>query len=172
MNPIKIVMLSAAALVASAGWSDADARGGGRGHGHGGHHHHSHWRGSVGIWFGAPFFPYYYPRYYAPSYYYPPAYYPYYPSTTVIPAPGSPSVYIEQSPPAAPQSAPAPAQGSGSYWYYCRETQTYYPYVQQCASPWQQVVPHAPGPQSGPDIPRSQPAPNPAPSDPQSAPSA
>ena len=147
MNPIKIAMLSAAALVAATALTDADARGG---HSHGGHH--SHWRGGVGVWFGAPFFPYYYPRYYYPSYYYPPAYYPYYPSTTVIPAPGSPPVYIEQNPPApAPQSAPAPAQGSGSYWYYCRDTQTYYPYVQQCASPWQQVVPQSPvGPQSGP----------------------
>ena len=129
MNPNKIAMLTAVALCAVVSASDADAR---RGRHHGHHHHH---RGHVGIWFGAPIIPFYYPRYY-----YAPAYYP---PTVVIPAPSSPPVYIEQNPPAAPQSAPAPAQGSGSYWYYCRDSQTYYPYVQQCASPWQQVVPNS-----------------------------
>ena len=27
------------------------------------------------------------------------------------------------------------------YWYYCPDTKTYYPYVQSCASRWQEVVP-------------------------------
>ncbi|HUK60268.1 MAG TPA: hypothetical protein VLV50_13640 [Stellaceae bacterium] len=33
-------------------------------------------------------------------------------------------------------AAPAPAQ---SVWYYCSNPQGYYPYVPQCAVPWQQV---------------------------------
>ena len=132
MNIVKVALLSAAALCACAGASDADARGGRH-------------RGHVGIWFGAPFFPYYYPRYYYPPAYYPPAYYP---QTVVVPAPASPPVYIEQNAPAPAPAAPS-SEGAGAYWYYCRDTQTYYPYVQQCASPWQQVVPQSPpGPQS------------------------
>jgi hypothetical protein len=101
---------------------------------HGRRHHHHHHRGHIGIWFGvpAPFF--YYPRYYYPRYYYP--------APVVVPAPVSSPVYIEQSTSdAAPPSAPA--QSSGAYWYYCRDAQTYYPYVQQCASPWERVVPHS-----------------------------
>lgn len=40
---------------------------------------------------------------------------------------------------APPAPAPAP-----SYWYYCADANAYYPYVQQCASPWQRIptVPH------------------------------
>jgi hypothetical protein len=96
-----------------------------------GAHGYRHHRSSVGIFFGVPGPFYYYPHYY-PRYYYPPA--------VVVPAP-APPVYIEQSPPAA---APAPSSSSsGAYWYYCRDSQTYYPYVQQCASPWQQVVPNS-----------------------------
>jgi hypothetical protein len=44
-------------------------------------------------------------------------------------------------PPAQPQSgAEAPA------WFFCPDSQTYYPYVQNCASPWQRVAPHPPPP--------------------------
>ncbi len=39
-----------------------------------------------------------------------------------------PPTYIEQ----------APSQG---FWYFCPELNAYYPYVQQCPSGWQQVVP-------------------------------
>ena len=46
----------------------------------------------------------------------------------------------------APQAAsPAPgAQVQQPYWFYCQDTQTYFPHVQNCASPWQRVMPHAP----------------------------
>jgi hypothetical protein len=87
------------------------------------YHHHS----GVGIYFGAPLF--YAPYAYYPRYYYPPA--------VVVAAPAQAPVYIEQS------AAAAPSQASGAYWYYCRDSQTYYPYVKQCASPWQQVVPNS-----------------------------
>jgi len=95
-------------------------------------------RGHVGVFIGAPLL--FAPFYAYPRYYYPPAYYP----APVAAYPSSPPVYIEQTP--APASE-APTQGSGGYWYYCRDSQTYYPYVQQCASQWQQVTPQS-APQS------------------------
>ena len=125
MKTSTATFLSLVALCALAFSDVADARGR--------HHHHHHHRGHVGIWFGAPLFPYYSPYYY-PRYYYPP---------TVV-APAAPPVYIEQGS-AAPVVAPGPsapsAQTSGAFWYYCPDSRTYYPYVQSCATPWQQVVP-------------------------------
>src|SRR5688500_10331718 len=122
MKIFNIALLSAALLSALAAPTSADARGR--------HHHHHHSRGHVGIFFGGPIFPYYAP-YYAPRYYYPPA--------VVV---QQPPVYIEQSTAAPAAPAPVPsAQSATAYWYYCADSATYYPYVQQCASPWQQVVP-------------------------------
>ena len=109
-----LLALVALCGLATAGAADANGR-----------HHHG--RAHVGIWFGGPAYPYYRPYYY--PYYYPPA---------VVAAPAAPPVYIEQTPSAA---AAAPIQGTGQYWYYCPDSRTYYPYVQQCATPWQQVVP-------------------------------
>ena len=135
MDKLKAALLALFMAGASVAAAHADARG--RHH----HHHHHRHRAPVGIWFGAPlFYPHYYPRYY-PRYYYPP--------TVVVPAPAPPPVYIEQPPPVyieQPQIAvpvPSPTQNSAAYWYYCRDTQTYYPYVQQCATPWEQVVPNS-----------------------------
>ena len=121
MDKFKALLLAVAVVGTSFAAADADARGRHR-------HHHHHHRGSVGIFFGAPAF--YAPYHYYPRYYYPPA--------VVYGAPASPPVYIEQS------GAPAaPAQNSSAYWYFCRDTQTYYPYVQQCASPWERVTPQS-----------------------------
>jgi hypothetical protein len=96
-----------------------------RGHRH--HHHRGHLH--FGISIGAPVFwggiwgphPFYHPA---------PVYYP----APVVVSPPAPRVYIEQP-------APAPQQ---SYWYYCAESQTYYPYVRSCAGEWQRVIPHPP----------------------------
>jgi hypothetical protein len=79
--------------------------------------------------------------YYAPPYY-SPYYAPYYPPSVTY----SPPTYIEQgvqqSAPAAaaPQASPA----SQNYWYYCAESQAYYPYVNQCPGGWQRVAPTPP----------------------------
>lgn len=125
------IALLIAAFVGLSVSSPADARGG--------HHGHSH--SHFGFYFGVPG-PFFYP---APVYYPYPRYY--YPQPAYLPPPQ----YIEQSPPAqpAPPTSGAPGQGgaSGHYWYYCPDSQTYYPYVQSCASQWQQVVPGS-GPQS------------------------
>jgi hypothetical protein len=97
-------------------------------------------RVGVGVHFGVPVFapPYYYPPYYHyPRYYYPaPAF--------VYPAPvyHAPPVYIEQHA-GAPQAA---AEPESAYWFYCRDSQAYYPHVQQCASAWERVIPHSPIP--------------------------
>ena len=82
----------------------------------------------LGFYLGVPLaLPYSY--YYPPAYYYGPrAYY----SEPLAVAPAAPAYYIQQDNAA---SAPPP----GGYWYYCRELQGYYPQVQQCPTPWQQV---------------------------------
>jgi len=82
-----------------------------------------------GFNFGIPLFPPYW--YYAP----PPVYYY---SPPVVTAPAAPPVYVERS---DTQVAP-PAE---HYWHYCPDTQGYYPYVKECASPWQRVSPRPPG---------------------------
>ena len=134
-----------------------------------GHHHH---RGGarVGVVIGAgivgasilasPYAysrPYYYGSHY-PDYYgshYAP-HYPYYGYAPSYHPPvvvqQQPIVYIEQPTAVAPAAAVPPAasapqvqaQAAQQFWYFCQDTQTYYPHVQTCTSPWQRVTPHAP----------------------------
>lgn len=99
----------------------------------GGGHHHS--RTSVGIMIG----PYWGPSFYSPFPYYYPPYYP-----PVVIERQAPQVYIEQQ--QAPAPAPAPAAAVPvNYWYYCAATNAYYPYVKECRSGWQKILPHPPG---------------------------
>lgn len=93
--------------------------------------------GSVGIYFGPGAFwggPYYGRPHYYPSPFWYPA--PYYEPAPVIVVPPAPTVYIEQG--AAPAAAAPEAQ---NYWYFCRETNAYYPYVRECPRGWQRVLP-------------------------------
>lgn len=144
MRKFLILTFAAVMLIASL---PADA--GGRGHRHG--HGHSHAR--VGVYIGAPllFAPWYYP--YASSYYYSPP--PVVVRERVVVR--EPLVYYDErgNPvPAQGQVAQAPAQTQAPVqspspsgtpaWYFCAESQTYYPYAQTCASPWQRVIPHPP----------------------------
>lgn len=93
---------------------------------------------SIGIHIGTPGFAYSYryghPRPYYRSYYGPyfPRHYYYAPAPLIV-VPPEPTVYIER-----PQ---APAAAATNYWYYCAESNAYYPYVQQCAGAWQPVPP-------------------------------
>ena len=73
----------------------------------------------------------------APGFWYPPPYY-YYPYPPVVVAPSSPPVYVERQ-----DSSPA-SEEADSYWYYCPDTKSYYPYVKECSSPWQRVAPRPP----------------------------
>ena len=127
---IKSALLSG--IVAACALASLPASAGGRGHGHHGP------SVSFGFVFGAP--AYYGPRYYSP--YYGPRYYPYYapyyaypPYPVVEAGPPAPPVYVERD-----SAQVAPALPSG-YWYYCAESQAYYPSVTQCRSGWQQVAP-------------------------------
>ena len=135
---LKPGVLAAAVLFAACGMLVNGAANANGGHGH----------AHVGVFFGVPG-PFYYPA---------PAYYPYpyyYPAPAVI---APPAEYIEQNPqlaPAPPAAPPAPSsvappapsgQGpsaSNNFWYYCPDSQTYYPYVKTCASQWQQVTPRS-----------------------------
>jgi hypothetical protein len=118
-----------------------------RGHGYsyGGYSHGGHYgsRSSFGFYVGLPLF---WPRvdYYRPYYSYP---YPYpysYPSTQVM-VERQPPVYVQRETPVA--AAPA----ASGFWYYCPDSQTYYPYAQTCPSPWLQVVPQT---NANPQVPR------------------
>ena len=94
---------------------------------------HEHSRVHFGLYFGGP-------AYWGPSYYYPPYpyYYPptYYPPTVVVPQ--SPPVYIERG----GQAEQAPADQG--WWYFCRESNAYYPYVKHCPGGWEKVRPQPP----------------------------
>ena len=142
MNLRKLVVLSVSAL-AVLGSTLAEARDFHR-HGHG---------GGRALLFAVPFIaagaylasrPYYRPYYApAPTYYYPPA--------PVYYSPPPPPVYIEQPsqyyvPPqsqaqpqyqAQPQPQYQPQPQSDTSWYYCADSQAYYPNVQSCPGGWQ-----------------------------------
>jgi len=88
------------------------------------HGHHGGWHGRFYYygWYG-PWYPYAYPYYYPYSY---PYYYAY-------PSPAYPSA-----------SVPVPSEPQQSYWYYCRDSKAYYPYVTSCPSGWVPVLPTPP----------------------------
>jgi len=90
-------------------------------------HPRGHVSTHVGVYFGPVWDPWYYP---APTYYYPPA-------RPIIIERAPPPVYVEQAEP-----APVPNQ----YWYYCNASKAYYPYVGECPSGWQRVLPQPPQP--------------------------
>lgn len=91
-----------------------------------------HGRVHFGLMIGAPAYwgPWGYPP--PPYYYYP----PYYPPAVVVERQAP--VYIEQTPPVV---ATAPTPAPQGFWYYCTATKGYYPYVKECPSGWQKVLP-------------------------------
>ncbi len=96
-----------------------------------GYHHHRGGRVQFGITLGAPLW---YP---GPYYYHPyPGYaYPAYPPAVVVRPP--PTVYVEREDQVAVEQQVPPARIQ--YWYFCRDSETYYPYVKECPSPWERV---------------------------------
>lgn len=85
---------------------------------------HGHSRAHFGLYFGAPLYWHSYP-YYPPYYYYPP--------TVVVPQ--SPPVYIEQG------ERGGQAAAEQGWWYFCRESNAYYPYAKHCPGGWERVSP-------------------------------
>ncbi len=143
-----IVPLALAATLAgapAATWADRDRHF----RDHDIHHFHEHdiviWRtgrwhhvwhdGHLGWWWvvGGIWYPY--PR---PIYPYPN---PYIPPTVVV---EQPPVYVQQQP-APPAPAAAPAQPQSQNWYYCEQSNGYYPYVRECPGGWK-TVPAEPPP--------------------------
>ncbi len=143
MKAYRLLIVAAALLVAGIGDSWADRRVYGR----------------AGVYVGPgpywgpayprPFYPRpFYPRpYYSWSYYswpgYPGSYFygdPYYaPAPAIVVSPPEPQVYIEQS-----DNTVGQGQGQGpaqQYWYFCRGSNGYYPYVKECPGGWQTVLP-------------------------------
>ena len=88
--------------------------------------------GGVDVWIGPGWGPGW-----GGAYYYPPYYY--YPERPII-IERQPDVYIQPPPPAE----------QPSYWYYCQDSKSYYPYVRQCPGGWLKVVPAPPVPPSTP----------------------
>jgi hypothetical protein len=91
----------------------------------------AHWHGTVGVWIGPG------------PYWWGPPYYPYYYPPVVVADP----VYVQPNPVV---QVPAPQ----TYWYFCRQSNMYYPYVSQCPGGWEQVSPTPPGPTAAPAAPR------------------
>ncbi|HEY9531276.1 MAG TPA: hypothetical protein VIQ55_07795 [Burkholderiales bacterium] len=84
---------------------------------------HGRGRVTLGFHFGGPL-GWYHPWYYAP----PPVYY--YPSAPVVVQPPAPTTYVERS--------DVVPEGTAS-WYFCRESNGYYPYVKACPGGWERV---------------------------------
>jgi hypothetical protein len=146
MHKILMFTLATAMMAASL---QAEA-GGGHGGYHGGYGHGGYSHARVGVYFGAPlvFAPWYYP---SPYYYSPPVVVRervvvqeplvfYDERGNPVPAQGQ----VAQAPAQAPAQTQAPATSAAPTWYYCADTQKYYPYAQTCASPWQRVIPQPP----------------------------
>ena len=68
-----------------------------------------------------------------PAWYWYPA--PVYP----FPDPYQPPLALAPGEPLPPPPAPGMSAPSRGYWYYCRDSGRYYPYVAQCRSPWERV---------------------------------
>lgn len=85
----------------------------------------------VGVWLG--------PGWWGPHYY--PSYYPFYPPEQRIVIEHQPEMYIQPVPQAEEQQY---------YWYYCKESKGYYPYVKRCPTGWIKVVPFPSPPASSP----------------------
>jgi hypothetical protein len=79
---------------------------------------------SLGFHFGVPL------GWYHPGFYYPPPAYYYYPPAPVVVQPAAPPVYVERS--------DVVPEGPGT-WFFCAESNSYYPYVRQCPGGWQRV---------------------------------
>lgn len=122
MGKASTIVAALAALLAMALASGAQAQRWG--------HSHSHSRVVVGVGVGFPIGWGYWPYWQYPQPY---SYYP------RIGVPAEPVIYVEKG-----DGDPAPGQDPSQFWYFCRDSNTYFPYVKECPTPWQRVVPYPP----------------------------
>jgi hypothetical protein len=115
-NIIRIFLTLVIVVLINSLPASADRGGHGRHSGHGGVH------GEIGLFVG--------PNWWGPGWWGGYPYYPYYPSPPVI-IQQSPEIYVQ----------PAPQQEDPVYWYFCKDPQGYYPYVEKCPKGWMKVVP-------------------------------
>ena len=111
------VSLSGSALAVGGHGGGGHSAGGHSAGGHRGGGHRGGGHFGLGVFIG-PSFGWHYP---GPSYYY----------RSRAGTPSGPPVYFEQG-----GEVNAAQQAD---WYYCAESKTYYPYVNQCAGEWQRV---------------------------------
>ncbi|MDO8595903.1 MAG: hypothetical protein Q7R45_04680, partial [Sulfuricaulis sp.] len=122
-------------------------RGGGYSHGSGYSHGYGHGGGvGLGIALGATLLGLAYyssPSYSYPAYAYPGPAYAYpgpayaYPGPAVAPSAGYVEQGYSQAAPPPPQAQPQP-QPEGD-WYFCANSNAYYPYARECPGGWQRV---------------------------------
>lgn len=84
------------------------------------HFHHYQQRGSVGFYYGPSW---HYPLYGSVPY--------------VVQQPVAPTIYIERN--SVPGESGTTTSQQDEYWFFCAASNTYYPYVRECAEPWQKV---------------------------------
>jgi len=84
--------------------------------------HGSRGRVHLGVVIGGPLWWHAWPHY--PRYY----------DDRVIVERQGPTVYVQKD-------ADGGERDADQYWYFCPDSDTYYPYVKQCASPWHRVEP-------------------------------
>ena len=141
MNNIAKIMIAAFLALVMGAWAiPSEAGGGHRGRGHGRHF------GSVQRSRGFYGFHRTYrsrrghrPRFYVTGSVLLGPWYPYYPYYYYA----APPMVIQQQPPVSVQAVPQPS----NYWYYCQNSQAYYPYVKGCPGGWMKVVPETTPPQ-------------------------
>jgi hypothetical protein len=123
---------------------------------------HTNSRVGVGFYFGAPL---YWDSWWGGyNYYYPPpvvirpplVFYDRHgnPVPNLVLAPGEPLVYYDRYgnpvPPVQAQMQQAQPQpqpeGPAPVWFFCTDSNSYYPYVRTCPSAWQRVAPFPPPP--------------------------
>ena len=93
----------------------------------------------VGVYlgFGGPAWP----GYWGPRPYWGPRYYGYGYAAPPILVPAYPPVVIERAPEVYVERETAPTSPPEQWWYWCRSSQSYYPYVKSCPEGWQKVPP-------------------------------
>ena len=72
----------------------------------------------------------------------------FYPHRVVYPSPYTSATVVVNNPPHTPSSSdPTASPGApAQYWYYCRASKSYYPYVKSCAGKWEKVPSTPPPP--------------------------